>query len=128
MATKTKLKPVDLEDIDAPPKIKPFRGRLYVRVYPPPEETVTESGLVITQRAREAEIETAIRAEVLAVGPECDSSFQEGDFLLVARFSGTLISHSRLSKRDCTYMIISESSILCHTDRDEALRELGLDK
>lgn len=108
------------------PKIRPFKHRLYVHAYPPPEETQTESGLIIHRRGRERELEAAIRAQILSVGYDCHPSFAPGEWVLIARFSGTAVQHDRLGDPDAAYLVISEDSVICHLDKAETEKELGV--
>jgi co-chaperonin GroES (HSP10) len=108
--------------------IRPFRHRLYIQSFAPPEETKTEAGIIVTRRARENEIETGQRSLVLAVGPDCHPQFKVGDWLLVPRFSGTVVTYDSLGDADASHRVIHEDCVICWIDGDEARTELGLAK
>lgn len=102
-------------------KIKPFNHRLFVQAFRPPEETVTEGGIILHQRGAERELETGIRAHILAVGHHVDPELQVGDWILIPAYTGT-----RMSTND--HLIIGEDCIIGKLDPTEVTRELGLDR
>ena len=106
--------------------VRPFRHRLYVRSYAPPAEIETPAGLIIHKRGREAELETGIRSLILAVGPDCHPDFEPGGWVLIPRYSGTLITNDTVIDPDIGDRIIQEDCVICWIDADEAKKQLGL--
>ena len=108
------------------PDVTPTKRRLYVHAYPPPEETETEAGIIITRRAREREVETGIRAQIIKAGKLCDPDFEPGVWVLIPRFTGTAILHDNVGDPNLNYMIINEDCVICMMDEALALQQLGL--
>jgi co-chaperonin GroES (HSP10) len=108
------------------PKIAPAKRRLFVHAYPPPEETETSGGIIITRRARESEIETGIRAQIIKAGKLCDPDFKPGVWVLIPRFTGTAIVHDNSGDPMLNYMIIIEDCVMCILDEEFATAQLGL--
>jgi len=69
-------------------KLVPLRDRIIVEKIISAEEK-TEGGIIIPDNAQPP----FIKANVLAVGPET-KSLQEGDIVVIARFSGTEVKHN----------------------------------
>ncbi len=106
------------------PDVVPSKHRLYVHVYPAAEETETEEGIIIPQRAREAEIDCGIRAQILRVGKLCDSDYKPGQWILIPRWTGTAITHDNLGDPDMNYAIIMEDCVICQIDAETAKKQI----
>ncbi len=111
----------------AAPKVKPFRGRLYVKVYEFDQESTTEAGIVISARARQSEVEAGFRARIIEVGKECDPEFSPGVWILIGRYSGTVVTNERAGFEDLSYIIIDQDCVIGILDEQETVRALGLD-
>jgi co-chaperonin GroES (HSP10) len=120
-----------LKRTDIEKAITPFGDRLFVRVYTPSEETVSEAGIIRPRRAVEREEETLVRAEILKVGPEANSAFKPGQFIYFPRFSGITLPTAEIST-DFSYQIISGGDnagcVCCGVEKSYARAELGLDE
>lgn len=108
------------------PNVAPFKHRLLIHAFPPPEETETGAGIIITRRARESEIETGIRAKILKVGKGCDPDLKAGSWILIPRFTGTAIVHDNVGDPNLNYLIIIEDCVICTIDEAFAMKQLGL--
>lgn len=110
------------------PKIRPFRHRLYVKVFPSPKETKLASGLIVSQRAREAEIEVGQRAQVIAAGPGCDPEFTPGTWVMLPRFGGTVVMHENIGDPDDCLKVVHEDSVIYFMEPEYAEKDLDLRK
>lgn len=104
---------------DPTKKIRPFRHNLYVQTFDLPEQK-TAAGVVIPKRAYNREIETSVRAKVIAVGTDCDPIFQVGTWVLIPKHQGTLID------KELRYWVITENCVIGILDEATTLHELGL--
>lgn len=107
-------------------RLKPFRRRLLVHVIPEPGETTTESGLIITRRARQAEVETTECGVIVSAGDLCHPDLTPGAWVMVPRFSGTEVIHEHTGDPDANYRIIAEDCIMSLIDQEEVTRKYGI--
>lgn len=121
---KTTYKPLRSYPIET--RLKPFRHRLLVHVIPAPEETTTESGLIITRRAREAEVETTECGFIVASGKLCETELTPGTWVMLPRFSGTRVIHEHTGDPEADYRIIAEDCIMGLIDSEEVARKYGI--
>lgn len=108
-------------------QFKPFRSRIYVKVFQLPLEEILPSGVIVSKRAHQAEIETGVRAKIVTIGEGCEDEIFEhhknrGGWLLIPRFTGTRLSI------DTSFLIISEDCVMGFLNEAEALAEVGVTK
>lgn len=107
-------------------RIKPFRHRLFVHALPSPGETQTDAGIIIPKRAREAEVETTVLAKIIAVGPDCNPDMEPGLWVMLPRFAGTALIHSRFGDEGADYRIVAEDSVMCFVAEEEVAEKHGV--